>query len=276
VPTILQMLLNAKGDTDFGGWKIIIGGSALNRGLYEAAKARGIQLTAAYGMSETCPLISCAHFNEELQAGNDELRVTYRIKAGVPVPLVDAAIVDSDGNFLPADGETQGELVLRAPWLSMGYLREPQKGVELWDGGWMHTGDVATLDTMGVIDIRDRIKDVIKTGGEWVSSLELEDLISRHPGVREVAVVGMADAQWGERPFALLVLRDGQTLDAQSLKAHLLPFVELGLINKWAIPSQIAVVGEIPKTSVGKLDKKRIRVEVLAWQADNSPFLSSL
>ncbi|MGI4840547.1 MAG: fatty acid--CoA ligase [Janthinobacterium lividum] len=276
VPTILQMLLNAKGDTDFGGWKIIIGGSALNRGLYEAAKARGIQLTAAYGMSETCPLISCAHFNEELQAGTDELRVTYRIKAGVPVPLVDAAIVDSDGNFLPADGETQGELVLRAPWLSMGYLREPQKGAELWDGGWMHTGDVATLDTMGVIDIRDRIKDVIKTGGEWVSSLELEDLISRHPGVREVAVVGMADAQWGERPFALLVLRDGQTLDAQSLKAHLLPFVELGLINKWAIPSQIAVVGEIPKTSVGKLDKKRIRVEVLAWQADNSPFLSSL
>jgi fatty-acyl-CoA synthase len=276
VPTILQMLLNAKGDTDFGGWKIIIGGSALNRGLYEAAKARGIQLTAAYGMSETCPLISCAHFNEELQAGTDELRVTYRIKAGVPVPLVDAAIVDGDGNFLPADGETQGELVLRAPWLSMGYLREPQKGAELWDGGWMHTGDVATLDTMGVIDIRDRIKDVIKTGGEWVSSLELEDLISRHPGVREVAVVGMADAQWGERPFALLVLRDGQTLDAQSLKAHLLPFVELGLINKWAIPSQIAVVGEIPKTSVGKLDKKRIRVEVLAWQADNSPFLSSL
>jgi fatty-acyl-CoA synthase len=278
VPTILQMLLNAKGgeNTDFGGWKIIIGGSALNRGLYEAAKARGIQLTAAYGMSETCPLISCAHFNEELQAGTDELRVTYRIKAGVPVPLVDAAIVDSDGKFLPADGETQGELVLRAPWLSMGYFREPQKGAELWEGGWMHTGDVATLDTMGVIDIRDRIKDVIKTGGEWVSSLELEDLISRHPGVREVAVVGMADAQWGERPFALLVPRDGQALDAQSLKAHLLPFVELGLINKWAIPSQIAVVGDIPKTSVGKLDKKRIRVEVLAWQADNSPFLSSL
>jgi fatty-acyl-CoA synthase len=278
VPTILQMLLNAKGgeNTDFGGWKIIIGGSALNRGLYEAAKARGIQLTAAYGMSETCPLISCAHFNEELQAGTDELRVTYRIKAGVPVPLVDAAIVDGEGNFLPADGETQGELVLRAPWLSMGYLREPQKGAELWEGGWMHTGDVATLDTMGVIDIRDRIKDVIKTGGEWVSSLELEDLISRHPGVREVAVVGMADSQWGERPFALLVPRDGQAPDAQSLKAHLLPFVESGLINKWAIPSQIAVVSEIPKTSVGKLDKKRIRVEVLAWQADNSSFLSSL
>lgn len=278
VPTILQMLLNAKGgeNTDFGGWKIIIGGSALNRGLYEAAKARGIQLTAAYGMSETCPLISCAHFNEELQAGTDELRVTYRIKAGVPVPLVDAAIVDGDGNFLPADGETQGELVLRAPWLSMGYFREPEKGAQLWEGGWMHTGDVATLDSMGVIDIRDRIKDVIKTGGEWVSSLELEDLISRHPAVREVAVVGIADAQWGERPFALLVPRDGHTVSAQDLKAHLTPFVEMGLINKWAIPSQIGVVNEIPKTSVGKLDKKRIRVEVVQWQAQNSPNLSSV
>lgn len=153
-------------------------------------------------MSETCPLISAAHLNDELQAGSEDERVTYRIKAGVPVPLVEAAIVDGDGNFLPADGETQGELVLRAPWLTMGYFKEPEKSEELWQGGWLHTGDVATLDGMGYIDIRDRIKDVIKTGGEWVSSLDLEDLISRHPAVREVAVVGVADPQWGERPFA--------------------------------------------------------------------------
>ncbi len=278
VPTILQMLLNAKGAQaeDFAGWKIIIGGSALNRALYEAAKARGIQLTAAYGMSETCPLVSCAHLNDELLAGNEDERITYRIKAGVPVPLVEAAIIDSDGNFLPADGESQGELVLRAPWLTMGYFREEQKGAELWDGGWLHTGDVATLDSMGVIDIRDRIKDVIKTGGEWVSSLELEDLISRHSAVREVAVVGIADPQWGERPFALLVVREGHSIDARGLKEHLKPFVELGHINKWAIPTQIALVTEIPKTSVGKLDKKRIRLDVMQWQASNSTFLSTL
>ncbi|MGV2836367.1 fatty acid--CoA ligase, partial [Pseudomonas shirazensis] len=148
VPTILQMLLNcpASQGQDFGGWKIIIGGSALNRALYQDALARGIQLTAAYGMSETCPLISAAHINEELQAGGDDERVSYRIKAGVPVPLVETAIVDCDGNFLPADGETQGELVLRAPWLSMGYFKEPEKSTELWAGGWLHTGDVATLD----------------------------------------------------------------------------------------------------------------------------------
>lgn len=276
VPTILQMLLNCKqgADLDFQGWKIIIGGSALNRALYQAAKARGIQLTAAYGLSETCPLISCAHLNEELLDSGDEQCITYRIKAGVPVPLVETAIVDSEGNFLPADGETQGELVLRAPWLTMGYHGEPRKGAELWKGGWLHTGDVATLDGMGVIDIRDRIKDVIKTGGEWVSSLELEDLISRHPSIREVAVVGIPDAQWGERPCALLVLREGQELPQGQLRAHLQPFVDMGHLSKWAIPSQVAVVGEIPKTSVGKLDKKRIRLEIMEWQAQQSTLLS--
>ncbi|MCO7620452.1 fatty acid--CoA ligase [Pseudomonas guariconensis] len=278
VPTILQMLLNcpsAQGE-DFGGWKIIIGGCALNRALYEAALARGIQLTAAYGMSETCPLISCAHLNDELQAGSEDERISYRIKAGVPVPLVEAAIVDGNGNFLPADGETQGELVLRAPWLTQGYFKESEKSEELWAGGWLHTGDVATLDGMGYIDIRDRIKDVIKTGGEWISSLDLEDLISRHPAVREVAVVGVADPQWGERPFALLVVREGQAIDARALKDHLKPFVEQGHINKWAIPSQIAIVTEVPKTSVGKLDKKRIRQDIVQWQASNSAFLSTL
>jgi len=278
VPTILQMVLNARAaqGVDFAGWKIIIGGSALNRSLYEAALARGIQLTAAYGMSETCPLISCAHINEELKAGSESERITYRIKAGVPVPLVEAAIMGADGQLLPADGEAQGELVLRAPWLTMGYFNEPEKSAELWEHGWMHTGDVATLDDFGFIDIRDRIKDVIKTGGEWLSSLELEDLISRHPAVREVAVVGVPDPQWGERPFALLVVRDGQALDARQLKEHLKPFVEEGHINKWAIPSQIALVTDIPKTSVGKLDKKRIRADIAQWQAAGSAFLSTL
>ena len=278
VPTILQMVLNAEGAQghDFGGMKMIIGGSALNHSLYEAAKARGIQLTAAYGMSETCPLISCAYLNEELRAGSEDERTTYRIKAGIPVPLVEAAIMDTNGKLLPSDGESQGELVLRAPWLTQGYFREPEKGEELWAHGWLHTGDVATIDGMGFIEIRDRIKDVIKTGGEWISSLELEDLISRHPTVREVAVVGVPDPQWGERPFALLVLREEQGLDAKELKEHLKPFVEQGHINKWAIPTQIALVTEIPKTSVGKLDKKRIRVEIAQWQEAGSAFLSTL
>lgn len=278
VPTILQMVMNAPAaqNVDFGGWKIIIGGSALNRSLYQEALARGIQLTAAYGMSETCPLISSAHLNEQLLAGSDDERISYRVKAGVPGLLVEAAIVDSNGQHLPHDGEHQGELVLRAPWLTMGYYQEPEKSTELWDGGWLHTGDVATIDAMAFIDIRDRIKDVIKTGGEWISSLELENLISAHPAVREVAVIGAPDPQWGERPFALIVLHEGQALDARALKDYLKPAVEQGLINKWAIPSQIACVTEVPKTSVGKLDKKRIRSDVLAWLDTGSSFVSTL
>ena len=214
--------------------------------------------------------------NEQLQAASEDERTTYRIKAGIAVPMVEAALMDEEGQFLAHDGDQQGELVLRAPWLTQNYCREPEQGEALWGHGWMHTGDVATICEMGFIDIRDRIKDVIKTGGEWVSSLALEDLISRHPAVREAAVVGVPDPQWGERPFALIVLKAEQQLDVRAIKEHLKPFVEQGLLNKWAIPVQVAVVTEIPKTSVGKLDKKRIRQDITQWQADASVFLSTL
>jgi len=268
VPTIVQMLLNAKAaqGTDFKGWKITIGGSALTRGLYDQAKAAGMNLIAAYGMSETCPLISGAHINDELLEADEDTRSNFHLKAGVPVVLVDAAIQAADGSFLPADGSSQGELVLRAPWLTQGYYNEPEKSEELWADGWLHTGDVAVIDEMANIEIRDRIKDVIKTGGEWLSSLTLEGLISRHEAVRDVAVVGVPDERWGERPFALVVLCEGRELSAADLQAFLEPAVAEGHINKWAIPQQIAVVSEIPKTSVGKLDKKRIRSEIARWQ----------
>lgn len=278
VPTILQMLLNAKAAEgyDFGGMKVIIGGSALTRGLYETAGARGIRLSGAYGMSETCPLISAGYNNLQVEAGSEEQRVAYKIKAGVPVPLVEARLMDEQGNFLPHDGQTQGELVLRAPWLTQGYFKEPEKSRELWEHGWMHTGDVASIDHTGSIDIRDRIKDVIKTGGEWLSSLELESLISLHPSIRDVAVVGVPDPRWDERPFALVVVKPGQQMNASLLAEHLQPFVEEGRINKWAVPTQIAVVDEIPKTSVGKLDKKRIRVEIAGWLEQQADCISSI
>ena len=278
VPTILQMVLNAEGakDFDFGGMRVIIGGSALNRSLYNAAKAKGMQLGAAYGMSETCPLISAGYINLEDEAASEEQRITQRIKAGVPGPLVDARIMAADGSFQPKDGTTQGELVLRAPWLTQAYFREPEKSQELWAGGWMHTGDVATISPTGTIEIRDRIKDVIKTGGEWLSSLELEDRISRSPLIAEVAVVGIPDPRWDERPFALIVPAAGQTVTAQAIADHLMPSVEEGHINKWAIPRQIAVVSEIPKTSVGKLDKKRIRGDIAGWLESEADCISSL
>jgi len=278
VPTILQMVLNAKAaeGVNFNGWKLIIGGSALNRSLFLAAKEKGMCLSTAYGMSETGPIISGAYLNADAVAGTDDQRTACLLKAGVPVPLVQARILDAEGKSMPHDGVAQGELVLRAPWLTMAYFNEPQKSAELWEGGWLHTGDVAAIGTDGAIEIRDRIKDVIKTGGEWISSLELEDLISRHPAVREVAVVGMPDERWGESPFALVVLRDGQSLDAAGLQTHMLPFVEIGRINKWGIPRQIAVVTEVPKTSVGKLDKKVIRLQIAQWQSEGNSAISSL
>ena len=278
VPTILQMVLNAKAAqcVDFKGWKLIIGGSALNRSLFLNAKERGMHLSTAYGMSETGPIISGAYLNDSDLAGSEDQRTASLLKAGVPVPLVQARIIDAEGKSLPHDGHAQGELVLRAPWLTMAYFNEPQKSAELWEGGWLHTGDVAAIGTGGAIEIRDRIKDVIKTGGEWISSLELEDLISRHPAVREVAVVGIADERWGEAPFALIVLRDGQALDAAGLQAHMMPFVEQGRINKWGIPRSIALVNEVPKTSVGKLDKKVIRLQIAQWKAEGSSVISSL
>lgn len=277
VPTILQMLLNAKAADgyDFGGMKMIIGGSALPRGLYETAGKAGVRLSAAYGMSETCPLISAGYINQEIEAADEQQQITYKIKAGVPVPLVEARLMDEEGNFLPHDGHTQGELVLRAPWLTQGYFKEPEKSAELWAHGWMHTGDVAAIDHTGSIEIRDRIKDVIKTGGEWLSSLELESLISVHPAIRDVAVVGVPDPRWDERPFALVVAAPGQPMDASILAAHLQPAVDDGRINKWAVPTQIAVVDEIPKTSVGKLDKKRIRVDVIQWLEQQADCVSS-
>ena len=278
VPTILQMLLNTKAAEgyDFGGMKVMIGGSALTRGLYDAAGAKGIKLAAGYGMSETCPLISTGYNNMQTEAGSEEEQITYKIQAGVPVPMVEARLMDDEGNFLPHDGQAQGELVLRAPWLTQGYFKEPEKSAELWLHGWMHTGDVAAIDHTGSIEIRDRIKDVIKTGGEWLSSLELESLISLHPAIADVAVVGVPDPRWDERPFALVVAGAGAKMDASILAEHLQPFVTEGRINKWAVPTQIAVVSEIPKTSVGKLDKKRIRVDVVNWMEQQADCISSL
>lgn len=268
VPTILQMILDAPGSEEFSfeGWKMVIGGSALNHGLYDRATQRGFRLIAGYGMSETCPIISWSHFNAELMDASAEQRAEQSLKAGVPIPLVQARIIDEQGNFMPVDDpNAQGELVVRSPWLTGGYIKEPEKSEALWASGWLHTGDVVTFDRFGSIDIRDRIKDVIKTGGEWISSLELEDLISRHPAVREAAVVGMPDERWGERPFALIVTHDGKPLDADMLKRHMEPFVLQGHINKWAIPSQVITVDDIPKTSVGKLDKKRVRAQLAEW-----------
>jgi fatty-acyl-CoA synthase len=212
-----------------------------------------------YGMSETCPLLSTTHLKPEDLELPLEQQTAKRIKTGIAIPMVELEIVDTSGNPVAHDGEAKGEVVARAPWLTQSYFKEPAKGEELWEGGWLHTGDVASMEPNHTLTIKDRIKDVIKTGGEWLSSLDLENLISQHPAVAGAAVVGIPDEKWGERPYALVTLKPGEQANLEDIQSHLQHYVDSGEINKWAIPSQIDFVDDIPKTSVGKINKKLIR-----------------
>jgi fatty-acyl-CoA synthase len=260
VPTLIQMLLSAPAAkaVDLRGWKVAIGGSALPKALCKAALDRGIDIFTGYGMSETGPTLTVAQLKKEL-IDSHEAEVNLRTTAGMPVPLVDLKIVDQHMHELPRDGITAGEIVARAPWLTQGYFKNPEASAALWEGGYLHTGDIGTIDPNGYLHITDRIKDVIKTGGEWVSSLDLEDVISQHPAVLEVAVIGVKDEKWGERPMALVVLRAGFKVDVATLQAHVLAFAQRGAISKYAVPERIRFVESLDKTSVGKLDKKVLR-----------------
>jgi fatty-acyl-CoA synthase len=267
VPTILHMILAspATKDIDLSGWKVIIGGSALPRGLAKMAMDRGIEVYTGYGMSETCPLLTLANQKGHMLDWDAERQLDIRTKTGLPVPLVDLRITDlNTGGEVPHDGKTPGEITVRAPWLTQGYFKEPEKSEELWAGGRLHTGDIANIDQEGYVQITDRLKDVIKTGGEWISSLHLESLISQHEGVSEVAVVGVPDDKWGERPFAMVVPRADFVgkLGAEDLKQFLQSYVNEGAVSKWGIPDQFQMVDAIPKTSVGKIDKKVIKRNV--------------
>lgn len=261
VPTILQMLLDmaVERKTSLAGWKITVGGAALPSGLLRQALDLGMDVFAGYGMSETGPILTLTQLDEGI-ATEDEF--STRQLTGRPVPLVELRIVDEEMRDVPHDGQSQGEIVVRAPWLTSMYVGDPNASRELWRGGYLHTQDIAVIDSRGFVRITDRLKDVIKTGGEWVSSLAIEDLISRHPDVAEVAVVGVPDKRWGERPVALVVARRG-TADVHALPASVrqcvLEGVARGLISKFAVPEIVKVVASLDRTSVGKVNKKKMR-----------------
>lgn len=270
VPTILHMLLSAEAPSgvSLSGCKMLIGGSALPKGLALAAMARGMDVFTGYGMSETGPILTVAHLRADFD-GDEQAEAAQRIRTGAPIPLVDLRVVDDGMHALPQDGASVGEVAVRAPWLTQGYLGNPGASDALWAGGYMHTGDLGTIDASGTLQVSDRLKDVIKTGGEWVSSIDLESVLSEHPAVAEAAVVGVKDAKWGERPLALVVLRPGAQASADELRAQVRIHVEQGRISKFAIPDEVRFVAAIPRTSVGKINKKGIR-EAIA-NSDGKP-----
>ena len=263
VPTILHMLLDSPvaGEIDLSGWKVVIGGSAMSAGLARAAMDRGIDVFGGYGMSETGPVLTIAQLERPSLALPDDAQIALRCKAGRPIPLVDLRVVDESMRPLPPDGASTGEVVVRAPWTTNGYLKNRDGSEALWRGGYLHTGDIGHLDGEGYLRVTDRLKDVIKSGGEWISSIEIEDLVSRCAGVAEAAAIGVPDARWGERPLVLVVPGDAERPPEEAaIRAAIREAADRGRINRWAVPDRIVFVDSLDKTSVGKIDKKRLRM----------------
>lgn len=259
VPTVLSMLLdhpNSK-KVNLSRWKVIIGGSALSKSLLSRASKLGIRLHTAYGMSETCPFLTVA----DLSSTDPDTQS----QTGFPGPLVDLRVVTPDMHDVPNDGKSTGEIVVKAPWLTKGYMGNPDASKDLWRNEYLHTGDVGYIRENGSLQVTDRLKDVIKTGGEWISSLTLENIASAYSGIEEVAAIGMPNEKWGERAVLVAKLMNNAEPDLvrQDLMRKFREHVESGEISKWAIPNHIFFVEQLPKTSVGKLNKKAIRKNVL-------------
>jgi fatty-acyl-CoA synthase len=259
VPTIWNEVLRYADvhPVDFSSLRLVLSaGSSVPRSLIEGFRERhGVRVVQAWGMTETSPIVTVAHPPKDCPQGAE---IDYHAMAGRLLPGCEMRIV-SEGVVMPADGESIGEIEVRGPWIAGAYYREDAS--EKFHEGWLRTGDVGTLDARGYVQIKDRTKDVIKSGGEWVSSVELENAIMAHPDVVESAVIGVPDARWDERPLACVVLRPGSSATASGLGAFL-----KDRVAKWWIPERWAFVAEIPKTSVGKFDKKLLRAQQAAGE----------
>lgn len=261
VPTILNMLLKAPeaANVDLSNWTCIIGGAALPKAIAAEALKRGIDVFGGYGLSETCPVLAVSHLTEEELELTPEEQLDFRCRTGKPVGLAQIRVVDDKGTDVPADDKTPGEIVVRAPYLTQGYLKDNVHSEKLWKDGWMHTNDVACVNEAGSLRITDRTKDVIKVGGEWLSSLEMEDVIAKHEGVAEVAVIGLPDTNWGEIPLAVVVPKPGVSFEDKELTRLIKGSVDSGVLPREAITLKIHRTDVIDKTSVGKINKVALR-----------------
>ena len=257
VPTIVAGIYQSlkQAPRDISSLRLVtVGGAALPRILLEGFERDfSVQVVQGWGMTEMSPVGSLAMLKRSMTELPSEGRLLARLKAGLPLPFVDVRIVDEAGRALPTDGEASGELQVRGPWVIGAYYDDP-RNAEAFQDGWFRTGDIATIDRHGFIQIVDRSKDLVKSGGEWISSVDLENAIMGHPGVMEAAVIAVTHPKWTERPLACVVAKPGADVGRASIRAYL-----KGRVADWWLPDDVVTVDGIPKTSVGKFDKKVLR-----------------
>jgi len=268
VPTIWMGLIQAydRGLTEQPGrWKLpegmrsLVGGAAVPEALIRAFAKHGVWIIQGWGMTETSPIATISYVRNELKDAGDEERFKRAAMAGVPAPLVEVRIRTEEGRDAPWDGATMGEIQVRGPFITGSYHEVPITADKFTDDGWLRTGDVATMDEFAFVRITDRTKDLIKSGGEWISSVDLENALMAHPAVAEAAVIAIPDEKWSERPLACVVFKPGQAVAAERLAdefgGHLLRH---GFV-RWQVPDRFEVIDAVPRTSTGKFWKLKLR-----------------
>ena len=266
VPTIwlgmLQLLEAQPAKWDLSHMRgMLVGGAAVPRALIAAYRRHGLMIVQGWGMTETSPVASTTDMIGELRDADEDTQLDFMATAGVPLPLVDIRARAGDED-VPWDGEAMGELEVRGPWVAASYYENPEGESRWTDDGWFRTGDIVSMHPKGFIQIKDRSKDVIKSGGEWISSVDLENALMAHPAVAEAAVIAIPDEKWQERPLAAVVLKEGQSASEEELREFLAP-----RFAKWWLPDRYEFVAEIPKTAVGKFRKTALREQFVEQPA---------
>jgi fatty-acyl-CoA synthase len=266
VPTVLMSVLNTL-ESDPGRWKLaaglrlFVGGSAAPEVLFRRFDKLGVSVVQAWGMTETTPVGTACTLKPHMHGWPEEDRYALRAKQGLPLPFIEARIVDEKGEAAK-NGKSAGELQVRGPWVAGSYYRLDQQ--DRWtDDGWFCTGDVATIDAEGYVKITDRLKDLIKSGGEWISSVELENALLGHAAVKEAAVIAIPHPRWQERPLALVVLHEGSAVEPAELHAWLAP-----KFPRWHLPDAFVFVDQLAHTSTGKLQKNKLRQDFQDWRKE--------
>jgi fatty-acyl-CoA synthase len=236
------------------GMRMLVGGAPVPESLIRAYARHGAAVTHGWGMTEMSPLGTASYIKPELQGAGEDERFRLFATAGVPIPLMDIRIIGDDGAERPWDGESLGEIQVRGSTIAGGYHDTPTEPEKFTADGWLRTGDVAAIDRHGYVRIADRTKDLIKSGGEWISSMDMENLLMAHPAVLEAAVIAVPDAKWGERPLACVVFKQARTASAEDLRAHL-----AASFAKWQLPDRFEFLDALPRTSTGKFWKTKLR-----------------